>query len=142
MFWYAALGHQIWMANRRDDLKYANFTTDVLARWNGEGTSNEHPRVTISDPNGTWKKPSDFYVEDADFLRLKSITFGYTFPRKWMEVIKVKNLRIYVSAENLLTFTKYPGMEVEVGGDPLNIGIDHGAYPMSKTILGGLSITF
>jgi TonB-dependent starch-binding outer membrane protein SusC len=59
-----------------------------------------------------------------------------------MEAIKVERLRIYVSAENLLTFTKYPGMEVEVGGDPLNIGIDHGAYPLSRTILSGLSITF
>lgn len=153
-FWYTALGHQVWMANRRDDLKYANFTTDVLDRWHwvdansngvvdlGEGTSNEYPRVTISDPNGTWKKPSDFYVKDADFLRLKTITLGYSIPKKAAGFLRVSNIRIYVTAENLLTVTKYPGMEVEVGGDPLSIGIDHGVYPMSKTFLGGLSVTF
>ncbi len=142
MFWYSALGHQIWMANRRDDLKYANFTTDVLNRWNGEGTSNSCPRVTISDPNGTWKKPSDFYVHNADYLRLKSITLGYTIPEKITQTIKINKIRIYISAENLLTFTKYPGMEVEVGGGPLGIGIDHGVYPLSRTLLGGINISF
>jgi TonB-linked SusC/RagA family outer membrane protein len=142
MFWYSAFGHQVWLANRRDDLKYANFTTDVLERWHGEGTSNSYPRVTISDPNGTWKRPSDFYVKDADFLRLKSVTLGYTLPKGVLNFLSVEKLRFYVSGENLLTFTKYPGMEMEVGGDPLNIGIDHGAYPLSRTILGGVNITF
>jgi len=142
MFWYSAMGHQVWMANRRDDLKYANFTTDVLDRWNEEGTSTDYPRVTISDPNGTWKKPSDFYVKNADFLRLKTLTLGYTLPKKLLQFISVEKLRFYVTMENLLTFTKYPGVEMEVGGDPLNIGIDHGAYPLSRTFLGGVNLTF
>ncbi|MFZ5939405.1 MAG: SusC/RagA family TonB-linked outer membrane protein [Bacteroidota bacterium] len=142
MFWYSALGHQIWRANRRDDLKYSNFSTDVLNRWHGEGTSYDYPRVTISDPNGSWKKPSDFYVEDADFLRLKSVTLGYTLPKTLTSFLKVQKIRIYVSGENLLTFTKYSGLDVEVGGGPLGLGIDYGVYPQAKTVLGGLSITF
>ncbi len=142
MFLYSALGHQVWMANRRDDLKYANFTTDVLDRWHGEGTSTNYPRVTISDPNGTWKKPSDFYVKDADFLRLKTLTVGYTLPQSILKFLTIEKLRFYITGENLLTFTRYPGMEMEVGGDPLGIGIDHGAYPLSRTILGGVNITF
>ena len=142
MFWYSALGYQVWDANRRDDLKFANFSTDVLDRWTGEGTSNVYPRVTISDPNGTWKKPSDFYVKNGDYLRLKALTVGYSLPKNICEILKTSKIRFYISSENLLTFTKYPGMEMEVGGDPLNIGIDHGTYPLSKTFIGGLNITF
>jgi len=148
MFWYSALGHQIYMANRRSDLKYSNFTTEALNRWHGEGTSYDYPRITISDRNTTWKKTSDFYVEDADFLRLKKITLGYTFPGKITNKLNISRLRIYLSSENCLTFTKYPGMEVEVGGTPLGedgtnpIGVDHGIYPLSLTILGGVQITF
>jgi len=142
MFWYSALGHQMWRANRRDDLKYSNFSTDVLNRWHGEGTSYDYPRVTVSDPNGTWKKPSDFYVEDADYLRLKSATLGYTLPKGISSLLKVEKIRIYVTGENLLTFTKYSGLDVEVGGGPLSLGIDYGVYPSAKTFLGGLSITF
>ena len=142
MFWYSALGQQVWNANRRDDLKYANFNTGVLDRWHGEGTSYDYPRVTISDPNGNWKKPSDFYIEEANFLRLKTITLGYSLPAKVMNLIKLEKIRVYVTAENLLTFTNYTGMEMEVGGGPLNVGIDHGTYPLSRTFLGGLSISF
>jgi TonB-linked SusC/RagA family outer membrane protein len=148
MFWYSALGHQIYMANRRADLFYSNYTTDVLDRWQGEGTSYDKPRVTKTDPNGNLKKASDYFVKDADFLRLKAITLGYTIPAKITSYIKVQKIRIYVSSENLLTFTKYPGMEVEVGGTPLGndgtnpIGVDHGVYPLSKTFIGGINVVF
>jgi TonB-linked SusC/RagA family outer membrane protein len=148
MFWYSALGHQIYMANRRSDLKYSNFMAEALDRWHGEGTSYEFPRITVSDGNGTYKKASDFYVKDADFLRLKKITLGYTLPEKITNFLKISNLRLYVSSENCLTLTKYPGMEVEVGGTPLGeggtnpIGVDHGIYPHSFTILGGVQIGF
>jgi TonB-dependent starch-binding outer membrane protein SusC len=143
MFWYTGLGHQIWMANRRNDLIYANYTTDILDRWYAEGTSNEMPRVTLSDPNETWKKPSDFYIHDADFLRLKNITLGYSIPASIVNKLTLKRVRVYVTSENLLTFTKYKGMEVEVGGGgPLDVGIDHGVYPQSRTFLTGLQIGF
>jgi TonB-linked SusC/RagA family outer membrane protein len=148
MFWYSALGHQIIMATRRSDLKYVNFTTDVMDRWHGEGTSYDEPRVSISDGNGNYKKFSDYFVKDADFLRLKAITLGYTVPAKLTNAIKVSKLRFYVSSENLLTFTKYPGMEVEVGGTPFGaqstnpIGVDHGIYPQAKTYLAGVNIVF
>jgi TonB-linked SusC/RagA family outer membrane protein len=148
MFWYSALGHQIYMANRRADLLYSNYTTDVLDRWQGKGTSYDEPRVTKSDRNGNLKKASDYFVKDADFLRLKAITLGYTLPVKITSFIKVQKIRLYITSENLLTFTKYPGMEVEVGGTPLGndgtnpIGVDHGVYPLSKTFIGGVNIVF
>jgi hypothetical protein len=143
MFWYSAMGHQIYMANRRNDLIYANFTDDIYDRWYGEGTSNTTPRVTLSDPNQSWKRPSDFFVKDADFLRLKNITLGYTLPQAISGKIGVTRVRFYATSENLLTITKYKGMEVEVGGGgALDLGIDHGVYPQSRTFIGGMNITF
>ncbi|HEY3402450.1 MAG TPA: TonB-dependent receptor [Ohtaekwangia sp.] len=143
MFWYSALGHQIYTANRRNDLAYANYTTEIFDRWYGEGTSNTIPRVTLADLNGSWKRASDFYVKDADFVRLKNITLGYTIPNTLAGKIGLTRVRVYITSENPLTFTKYEGMEVEVGGGgPLDLGIDKGVYPQSKTFLGGINITF
>ena len=142
MFWYSALGHHIYMANRRADLKYANFTTAVLDRWTPDNPSSDYPRVTLSDPNKTWTKPSDFYIKEADYIRLKNISLGYSLPKAASDLFHIERIRIYVMGENLLTFTKYPGLEVEMGGGPFNIGIDHGIYPHAKTFIGGLNITF
>ncbi|QQS50216.1 MAG: TonB-dependent receptor [Bacteroidota bacterium] len=142
MFWYTSLGHQIYNASRRYDLQYANYTTAVLERWNGEGTSDSYPRVTLADPNKTYKTASDFFLEDADFLRLKNLTIGYTLPKSMSSIIKIDRFRIYLTGENLLTFTKYSGMEVEMGGGPLDIGVDRGVYPQPKTYLVGLQVGF
>jgi hypothetical protein len=81
-------------------------------------------------------------VEDADFLRLKNITIGYSLPRKATDMLKVQKVRFYVTSENLLTFTKYSGMEVEIGGGPLDLGVDYGIYPQSQTFMAGLNVTF
>lgn len=142
MFWYSALGFQIFNANRRADLIYANYTTDVLDRWTGEGTSNSTPRVTLSDPNQTWKRPSDFYIEDGDFLRLKNITLGYNLPKDLLKAFRIQNLHVYVTSENLLTITGYNGVALESGGGPLALGIDHGTYPQARTFIGGINLTF
>lgn len=142
MFWYAATGHQIWDATRRYDLNYSNYTGDVLNRWTSEGTSNEYPRVTIADLNNNFSTPSDFFIKDADYARLKNLTIGYTLPENLTSKIKISNLRIYVSAENLLTFTKYDGLEPEIGGGPFANGVDHGIYPQARSIISGLSLSF
>lgn len=142
MFWYSALGHQIWNATRRADLIISNYSTDVLDRWSETNTGSDIPRVTTADLNRSWRNPSDFYLENADYLRLKNITIGYTLPSKLMESLKISNVRFYVTSENLLTFTKYSGMEVEIGGGALGMGIDYGVYPQAKTLLGGINITF
>ena len=126
---------------------YANWTTAVLNRWHGEGTSNTYPRVTLSHNN--WTKFSDLYVHDGSYLRITNITLGYDFAN----LIKFKYLsecRLYVSANNLLTFTKYNGMDPAVGfsaqGANSNYnfgqGVDVGFYPTPKTYLMGLRIKF
>jgi len=91
---------------------------------------------------------SDFYIEDASYIRLKNIQLGYTFAESFCHKIKIKNLRIFVSATNLLTFTKYTGLDPEVGksigseANNLAIGIDEGTYPQARTYLAGLVFNF
>ena len=143
MFWYTARGHQIWMALRRYDQVYTNFSSDFYEnRWTGEGTTNEYPRVTLVDANDNLKRPSDFYVKDADFIRLKNISLGYTIPAALTKKIRVERVRLYIAGENMLTFTKYPGFEPEIGGGVFGQGIDTGIYPQARTVMGGISIGF
>jgi len=143
MFWYTALGHKIWMAQRRYDQAFTNYTTDWYEnRWTGEGSTNEYPRITHVDVNNNLKTPSDFYVEDGSYVRLKNISLGYTLPATLTKQIKVAKVRVYVAGENMLTFTKYPGFEPEIGGHLWNAGVDTGIYPQPRTVTGGVNITF
>ena len=88
------------------------------------------------------KTVSDFFVHDGSFVRLRNITLGYNLPKSATEYLKIKNIRFYVSAENLLTFTGYKGYDPEIGGGVFSNGIDHGIYPQARTVLGGVNITF
>jgi TonB-linked SusC/RagA family outer membrane protein len=142
MFIYAALGQEVYDATRRYDLNGTNYRGDWLNRWTGPGTSNEYPRVTFVDDNQNMKTVSDFFVHDASFVRLRNITLGYTLPKSVTDYIKIDRMRFYVSAENLLTFTKYDGYDPEIGGGVFSNGIDQGIYPQARTILGGVNITF
>ncbi len=88
---------------------------------------------------------SDEYVEDASFLRLNSLTLGYTVPMKFTQWVHISNLRVYVTASNLFCLTKYSGFDPEVNcrrSTPLTPGIDYSAYPKSRAFIGGLSVTF
>ncbi len=143
MFWYSALGQDVWMAIRRYDQPVSNYTAEYYKnRWTGEGTSNTYPRVTTVDNNNNWKTPSSFYVHDASYLRLKNLTLGYTLPLSISKIAKVTKLRVYISGENLLTFSKYPGYEPEIGGGVFGNGIDRGIYPQARTVISGINITF
>jgi len=142
MFLYAALGQEVYDATRRYDVNGTNYRADWLNRWVGEGTSNTYPRVTFVDDNQNMKTVSDFFVHDGSFVRLRNITLGYTLPKNITEYIKIKNLRLYVTAENLLTVTNYKGYDPEIGGGVFSNGIDHGIYPQARTVLGGINITF
>lgn len=142
MFVYAALGQEVYDATRRYDMNGTNYRADWLNRWTGPGTSNYYPRVTFVDDNQNMKTVSDFFIHDGSYVRLRNITLGYTLPKTVTEYLKIKNLRFYVTAENLLTFTNYKGYDPEIGGGVFSNGIDHGIYPQSRTILGGVNITF
>jgi len=142
MFFYTALGHQIWNATRRYDMLYTNYRSSALDRWTGEGTSTTIPRVTFTDDNANAKTPSDLFVEDADYLRLRNLSFGYTLPSDITKMAKISKVRFYISAENLITLTKYTGYDPEIGGGVFSNGIDYGIYPQARSVLGGINITF
>lgn len=85
------------------------------------------------------------YVEDASFLRLNNVTFGYTFPKAWLNKVYISNLRVYASAYNLFTITGYSGYDPEVNTKPnggLTPGVDWGAYPRSLSFVFGLNLSF
>ncbi|MBA0884562.1 SusC/RagA family TonB-linked outer membrane protein [Flavobacterium undicola] len=118
-----------------------NASTALLDRWTPTNLSNEIPRAT-SSPLGII---TERYIEDASFVRLKTITFGYTLPKSLSSKIGTKSVKLYVSAENLITWTKYRGFDPEVSSyeqNNLYPGIDFGAYPNSKTFITGLNVTF
>ncbi len=142
MFVYAALGQKVYDATRRYDMNGTNYRSDWLNRWTGPGTSNEYPRVTFTDNNLNMKTVSDFFVHDGSFVRLRNMTLGYTLPKNIANQVMLKNVRIYVTGENLLTFTGYKGYDPEIGGGVFSNGIDSGIYPQSRTILGGINVTF
>jgi hypothetical protein len=117
-----------------------NFQTKVLGRWTGDGTTNDHPRLTASDPNGNYSKMSDFYLEDGDYARMKLVQIGYSLPTRLGNKIGASRVRFYVTAENLFTLTKYTGYDPEIGG--LILGVDRGVYPQARSIIGGIQLQF
>ena len=137
-----AFGHQIFNGSQRMDLKYTNSTTSLLDRWTEEGSSNTNPRYTWNDVNRN-NRISDLYIENGDYVRVKNVQLGYNLPLSLLNKIQISNWRIYVSAENLLTFTSYTGADPEIGAiSSFDIGIDRGIYPQARTFRFGTTITF
>ena len=109
-------------------------------RWTGEGTSNTVPRVTNGGHN---YRMSDFLVEDGAFFRLRSIVLGYSLPKRWVSQIGMNRARFYASGTNLWTKQAYSGFTPEFPNDSqFRAGIDNLSYPMAKTMLVGLDVTF
>ena len=140
VFAQGAAGNKIFQGIRRLDIGTANWQTKALSRWNGEGTSTTYPRLTSADDNGNFGKMSDFYLEDGNYLRLKIVQVGYTLPVKMLKKIGGSKLRVYATAENLLTLTKYTGYDPEIGGGVF--GIDKGIYPQAKSFILGIQMQF
>lgn len=142
MFFQGSVGNDVFDFSQRGDIPAMNRPAWILDRWTGEGTSNSLPRMTTENPNGNWRS-SDLYIKDGSYIRLKNIQLGYSLPSKLLKSAHIQRLRLYVSAENLLTFTDYDGFEPEIAsGDYTTIGIDRGIYPQARTISVGANITF
>ena len=104
------------------------------------------PRPTLSDPNDN-DRLSTRYIEDGSYLRIKNVTLGYTFPKRWMQKANFDNIRVYCNIQNLYTFTKYSGYDPEVGASTQDssgyaYGVDNGRYPSPTTYSFGVSLTF
>jgi TonB-linked SusC/RagA family outer membrane protein len=116
--------------------------------WTGEGSTNEFPRLSWTGATNN-KQPSNRYLEDGSYLRLKNLQIGYTFGDKLLAPLHVSSVRLYVSAQNVLTFTKYTGLDPEQyinsnsAGDGVRaVGIDWGTYPSARTFTVGINAGF
>ena len=122
---------------------FNNYSINVFDRWHGEGTSNSRPRLAVGTTNDQWV--STLYMEDADYFRIQNITLGYDFSKLWKSG-PFSQLRLYVQAQNLYTFTGYSGVDPEIGSsggkDSWARGIDVGLYPQARTFIVGASIKF
>lgn len=134
------IGNQLVQSYRSVTDQYSNYTREILNRWHGEGTSNEMPRVYENGRN--YANFSDIYVKDGDFLRINNITVGYDLSN----VIKkdaFKKVRVFLTGQNLFTFTKYSGMDPEIGyGQTFARGVDVGYYPRPRVFMAGVNLKF
>lgn len=140
LFGQGVAGNQIFQGLRRLDIPTANWQTNALNRWNGEGTSNTYPRLTTSDSNRNFSNPSDFHLQNGDYFRIKTMQIGYSFPETTLEKVGLTTARFYLSSNNLVTFTNYTGFDPEIGGS--SYGIDRGIYPQSRSFFLGLNFSF
>ena len=124
-----------------------NYTNNFLNRlWTGEGSTNSFPRFTYGKHNNFYCNSyvGDIWAQDADYFKIRNITIGYDLKHA-IKKLPLQSLRIYLTGQNLITFTKYDGMDPEVGygyGYSWTSGIDIGYYPSPKVFMVGLSVKF
>jgi TonB-linked SusC/RagA family outer membrane protein len=138
VFGQGVWGNKIFQAYRRLDITTANYPLEALSAWTVANPNSNYPRMSIQDPNNNFRNPSNFYLQNGAYFRVKTIQVGYTLPKAWMTAIGFNSVRIYGSVSNLFTATKYTGYDPEVGGS--SYGIDRGIYPQARTYLIGLNV--
>jgi TonB-linked SusC/RagA family outer membrane protein len=121
-----------------------NQSARTLDRWTPDNTDTDMPRAVWGDPNGN-RRDSDRFVEDGSYLRLRTATLSYTFPKSVSNALSLSGIRVYVAGQNLLTFTNYSWFDPEVNtfdGSNVALGTDFLTYPQARSITGGINITF
>lgn len=118
-----------------------NTTTLIREAWTPENWT-QHPRNIASDPNGNFSRPSTYFVEDGSYLKLRNVQVGFNVPQRVSQNWKMSKVRLYVNANNLLTFTRYSGMDPEIAGSNTSRGIDYGLYPHVRSFTGGVEVQF
>lgn len=152
IFFQGAYGNKIYSQVNQDiEGFYRGFTVTQRyfdQRWTGDGTSNTQPRPSWSSKSNN-ATPSSRFLEDGSYVRLKNLQFGYSIPAKVLKFMGMQKTRLYVSGTNLLTLTKYSGLDPEmtVSDNSKNegdraAGIDWGTYPSAMTVMLGIDITF
>ncbi|MDZ4203196.1 MAG: TonB-dependent receptor [Bacteroidales bacterium] len=117
-----------------------NFEQNVWNRWTGPGTSNTEPKASFGGYNYT---PSDRFIQDGSFVRLRNFSVSYTLPQTFTKKMSMQQVRVYLKGTNLFTLTKFTGYTPEIGSyDVLSNGIDYGIYPISAVYSVGLNVTF
>lgn len=137
---YGSFGNEI-LRNYERQTPLGNMLNYKLARWTGENSTNEHPRLTTGANRNN--VISSYYVEDGSFVRFKNVQLGYTIPTRLLEKVKLQRCRVYFAVNNLLTLTQYRGFDPDLGSfDPLSSGIDFGFYPQARSYMLGLNVGF
>lgn len=147
-------GNQVFHANKITNyqMKYyngngiINGVKDIVNHWTPGSGINNQPGLKFVDANGNYANASSFFVENGSFMRVRNVVLGYSFHPEVIRRITAntfKGIRVYVTAQNLLTLTGYTGFDPEIGStNPLNSGIDTGVYPQPRTFSGGININF
>jgi TonB-linked SusC/RagA family outer membrane protein len=152
VFFQGVQGNKIYNATRTISegmVRFFNSSTKVLDAWRPDHTNTSVPRAIGADPNQN-ARPSTRFIEDGSYLRLKNVMLGYNVPEKALQTVTkgvVRGLRIYVSAQNVFTVTKYTGYDPEVGNRTVNTsaltnGIDAAVYPQPKAYQVGIQANF
>ncbi len=142
MMWQGVGRRNKWMRGESVEAFHNNNEGPVMDfhqdRWTPNNPDATYPRLTMGAESANNAAKSDFWIQDAKYLRLKNAQIGYTFPQQWMKKLYVKNLRIFASVQNPLTFTKMKG-----GWDPEYTGDGSGrAYPVARVYSFGLNVKF
>lgn len=117
------------------------FELDKVTFWEKPGDDADYPMLQYDGYSGNFIANLDRNVEKVNWLKLKTLTMGYNFPRKWMKRCGLEEVRLFVSGENLCTITNYSGLDPEIV--PINRGIDEGkGYPLPRKFTLGLTVKF
>jgi len=141
MFWYGSYGNDmINYVSRWIDYGMFNGGLSKDALYNSWTPTNTGARLPILDQASHSQDASTAFIEDGSFLRLKSLRLGYTLPQTVASKVKLQSVRLYVQATNLLTFTKYSGLDPELNSSGMSMGVDRGALPTPRQVMVGISI--
>lgn len=145
VFFQWSYGNDVYNANRiifegNETNRNINQFASYNNRWTDENQNNQYYRLGGSGPRGVYSSRT---IEDGSFLRLKNIQLAYELPEKWIKLIGLRKIQIYLAMNNVYTWTKYSGMdpEVSVRNSTLTPGFDYSAYPQSRTTTGGIKIS-
>ncbi len=128
---------------------YWNVLSTMNDHWEQTGDDPSVPRLDFNNSNLNLRK-SDRYIHDGSYFRIKNVQLGVTLPDQISRKVGIERLRVYVASQNLLTFSKYPGFDPEIGRGPeqtnspaqLDMGIDRGLYPLARSYMVGVNLSF
>ncbi|WP_310559495.1 TonB-dependent receptor [Flavobacterium sp.] len=134
-------GNEIWRDwGNGSTFAQFNYRTERLDRWNGDGTSNWEPR--LNDGSGYNKLNSTYMIEDGSYLRLRNVQLAYDFDSKLLNKFYIQGLKLFINAQNPVTWNNNSGFTPEAGGSPISFGRDFGGYPLPAITTLGLNVTF
>ncbi|GAB4329848.1 MAG: TonB-dependent receptor [Flammeovirgaceae bacterium] len=137
---YGSFGNEI-LRNYERQTPMANMMNYKLGRWTGQGSTNEHPRLTTGANRNN--VISSYFIEDGSYLRVRNLQLGYSIPEGFLKKTGIDKCRVYFSVNNLVTLTGYKGFDPNLGTfDPLSSGIDFGFYPEARTYMWGVNLNF